>query len=339
MKKVLFSIITLIVIVTSNKAQEVKYIAESKVNDTIAHGATLYKISDSVSYVYTRPTPFKYIKYAAKDLYEGPKMLFKKESVWPIVGVTAGTLVLIGFDEQITSTVRQFCGYIGLPGTNNAKNISPIKNVPFWVPTDLSSGLYYIGDGITEMAVNGSFYIYGLIKKDNRALRTASQLSEGLISVGIVVQLLKHVAGRTTAYANDGKDLWRPCPNPFTEYGKHVPQYDAFPSGHLAIGMTTVTIIAMNYPEKKYIRPVGYTLLGLCGFQMINNGVHWAGDYPLAILMGYSFGKLIVNRDRLRVKQKDIYQLTGYRVNHPKLKLNPTYLFNFTPGLRLSLSL
>jgi hypothetical protein len=118
-----------------------------------------------------------------------------------------------------------------------------------------------------------------------------------------------------------------------------VPQYDAFPSGHLAIGMTTVTIIALNYPEKKYIKPVGYALLGLCGFQMINNGVHWAGDYPLAILMGYGFGKLIVNRDLMVLRKNKNLQLTGYHLEKPTLKLKPTFLFNGTPGVKLSLNL
>jgi hypothetical protein len=338
MKKVLSSIILLIVIITSNKAQEVKYIAESKVNDTIAHGATLYKINDTVSYIYTRPKTFKYIKYAAMDLYQGPKMLFNKKSIWPVVGVAAGSLTLIAFDEQITNGVQRFCRYIHLSQDRTTVDLSPTKAFELNLPTSFSSGLYYIGDGTTELFVNGGFYLYGLIKKDNRALRTASQLSEGMISVGIWIQILKHLSGRIDARVNDNKDKWRWFPS-LKEYSKNVPSYDAFPSGHLAIGMASVTIIAMNYPEKKYIKPIGYGLLGLCGFQMINNGVHWAGDYPLAILMGYGFGKLIVNRDRLKVKQKDIYQLTGYKVNQPKLKLNPTYLFDGTPGLKLSLSL
>jgi hypothetical protein len=324
--------------VLPHNAQNEKFIAESKVNDTIAKGATLYKINDSLSYVYTKPTRFKYLKYALYDMYEGPKMLFKKESIWPVVGVTAGTLALIAFDEPITEKVQQFSGFIGLSKDRSTVNLSPSELFEFNLPTSFSSGLYYIGDGITEIAVNSSFYVYGLVKKDNRALRTASQLSEGLISVGIWIQILKHVSGRSTAYANDNKDLWRWLPNP-KEYGKHVPSYDAFPSGHLAIGMTTVTIISMNYPEKKYVKPLGYTLLGLCGFQMINNGVHWAGDYPLAILMGYGFGKMIVNRDRLRVKQEEFYHANGLKLDKPTLKFNPTLLFDGTPGLKLSLRL
>jgi hypothetical protein len=339
MKNIFLPVLILILFVLPNKAQEVKYIAQSKVNDTIAHGATLYKISDSVSYIYTRPTPLKYIKYAAMDLYEGPKMLFRKKSILPIVGVTAGTLALIAFDKEITDGVQQFGRYIHLSQDRSTVDLSPTKMFQLNLPTSFSSGLYYIGDGMTELAVNGGFYVYGLIKKDNRALRTASQLSEGMISVGIWIQILKHVSGRIDSRVSPGnKDRWRWFPSLKT-YTNNVPWYDAFPSGHLAIGMTTVTIIAMNYPEKKFVKPIGYSLLGLCGFQMINNGVHWAGDYPLAIFMGYGFGKLIVNRDRLRVKEDEYFKLTGYRQNKPKLKLNPTFIFNGTPALKLSLNL
>jgi len=30
----------------------------------------------------------------------------------------------------------------------------------------------------------------------------------------------------------------------------------------------------------------------------MNNGVHWAGDYPLALAIGYGFGKIAVDNGR-----------------------------------------
>jgi hypothetical protein len=305
--------------------------------DTLPANVSLYKINDSVAYLFEKPKPFKYLPYAGRDLWEAPKMLFRKQSILPIAGVTASTLILIAFDEKITARVQQFCRFIHLAPTNNAKNISPISSVPFWVPTDVPSGLYYIGDGITEVGVNLGFYFYGLAKKDNRALRTASQLSEGLIACGIWVQLLKHISGRTTAQVNNNKDNWRWFPSP-SKYSSSVPHYDAFPSGHLAIAMTTVTIISSNYPEKKWIKPLGYSLMGLCGFQMINNGVHWAGDYPLAILMGYGFGKLISSRGRTEVKYSKDPILAAYYRNKPKLRFSPTYMYNSIPAVQMALT-
>ncbi len=63
--------------------------------------------------------------------------------------------------------------------------------------------------------------------------------------------------------------------------------------------MATVTVLADNYPEKKLIRPIGYTVMGLVGLAMINNGVHWASDYPLAIGIGYVTGKVTVRINRI----------------------------------------
>ena len=81
-----------------------------------------------------------------------------------------------------------------------------------------------------------------------------------------------------------------------------MPNYDAFPTGHLATAMATVTVIADNYPEYHFIRPVGYGLMGLLGYSMLNNGVHWACDYPVGIALGYAFAKIAVRNGRTRVE-------------------------------------
>jgi hypothetical protein len=36
--------------------------------------------------------------------------------------------------------------------------------------------------------------------------------------------------------------------------------------------------------------------MGLLGYSMLNNRVHWISDYPLAIAIGYTYGKIIVSR-------------------------------------------
>ena len=83
------------------------------------------------------------------------------------------------------------------------------------------------------------------------------------------------------------------------EYGKEVPKYDAWPTGHLATAMATVTVIADNYPEWTLARPIGYTLMAACGFAMLNNGVHWASDYPFGISLGYTMAKIAEASGRL----------------------------------------
>ena len=41
---------------------------------------------------------------------------------------------------------------------------------------------------------------------------------------------------------------------------------------------------------------------------MLNNGVHWASDYPLGIWLGYAFGKMAVRKGRQKkIKTADSY--------------------------------
>lgn len=77
-------------------------------------------------------------------------------------------------------------------------------------------------------------------------------------------------------------------------------KYDAFPSGHLSTAMVAVTVISSNYPEYTFMKPLGYTLMSALTFQMVNNGGHWYSDYPLAIAMGWMFGKIAVDRGRVK---------------------------------------
>ena len=217
---------------------------------------------------------------------------------WLWVGLS--TAILIPYDEPITEEAQRIGDKVGL-----SHETGNVIGLPFMeLPKDLPSALYFIGDGATHITISASFLVFGLINDDNRALQTASQIAEGMITTGIItVQILKHTTGRTSPRANDYKDRWDFFPNQI-DYHKNVSHYDAFPSGHLATSMMTVTVIAENYPEYWIVKPLGYSLMSLLAFQMLNNGVHWAGDYPLAIAIGYSQAKIITGRHKKIVEKE-----------------------------------
>ncbi|MEI7812504.1 MAG: phosphatase PAP2 family protein [Ignavibacteria bacterium] len=152
-----------------------------------------------------------------------------------------------------------------------------------------------IGDGRTQFTFAALFGTYGYIGNDNRALRTASQIVEAVLASGGVVQVLKHITGRETPSASKTPGgIWRFFPNQ-TEYHKHVADYDAFPSGHVTTTIAAFIVIAENYPEYKWIAPFGYGLATFVAVGMVNKGIHWYSDYPLAVALGYAFGKLVAN--------------------------------------------
>jgi len=321
----------------SSYSQEIKTIDRSQLPDTLGKDSTLYKLDNNVSYMYTKPKLGSFFKNAGHNFLMLPLEIPKKENRIGLISVAALTAITFYYDEKIILASQQFGRYIGLKTDNPTINLSPLDDVPLYVPSSLSSGLYYIGDGITELAIDGGFYLFGLIKNDNRALRTSCELSEGILTVGLYIQILKHMSGRETPMRRTverGRWCWFAT---IGEYNSSVPKYDAFPSGHLATAMMTVTVISMNYPEYKFIKPLGYSLMAICGYQMLNNGVHWMSDYPLAIAMGYAIARNAVNRGRTKIINNTITHQNVYKIK-PVFNVQPAYLGFGATGLSLSLT-
>ena len=169
--------------------------------------------------------------------------------------------------------------------------------------SDVSDFFVSLGDGKSQFALAGLFAAYGLVSDDHKALRTGSQIVQAVLASGAVVQLLKHVTGRESPFVrSSATGIWRFFPNQL-DYLKHVPAYDAFPSGHICTALATVIVIAENYPETKWIRPVGYVVSGLVGIGMVNRGIHWYSDYPLGLALGYAFGMIAAHPDGITVSE------------------------------------
>lgn len=266
-------------------------------------------------YSYKRPNTWAFITNISDDFRHIGKTAFKSTETnsWITTGVS--TLLLIHYDQSIYTHISKFGRNIGIGNRDNTKTYIDIKGVSvFRGPNDIGSTLYFIGDGWSHILTSLSFYSAGLINDDYRAFQTASQIAQGMITVGFTTQLLKHITGRETPYkASIPRGKWRLFPNQI-DYHKNVPKYDAFPSGHVATAMMTLTVISENYSEYTWIRPVGYSLLTLLGFQMINNGVHWASDYPLALSIGYYFGKQMVDKGRTRLSADQQTNKNNYSI-------------------------
>lgn len=282
---------------------------EKSLPDTAVQGSVQYYPFDSL-YVsaYPKPRPFRFITQTPDDLWQLAKSPFQRENLTGLLITGAATFTLLIMDQPLTDAVQGFAAH---------NHISPAEsNHVLWsmkmlgsptrllsVPGNFNTGLYQLGQGFPSLLMGGGFWIYGKISHDNRALSTASQLAESFIVMGIGTQILKRIAGRQTpGSATVPGGLWRPFPS-FKNFQKNTPEYDAFPSGHLATLMSTITILALNYPNSKLIKPIGYSLIGLVGLAMMNNGVHWAGDYPLAIALGYVSARIVSAKYHKKVKK------------------------------------
>jgi hypothetical protein len=169
--------------------------------------------------------------------------------------------------------------------------------------TDVSDFFVSLGDGKSQFALGGAFAAYGLITNDQKALRTGSQIVQAVLASGAVVQVLKHITGRESPFVRSSPTgIWKFFPDQI-EYHKRVPEFDAFPSGHICTALATVIVIAENYPDTKWIRPVGYIVSGLVGVGMVNKGIHWYSDYPLGLAIGYAFGMIAAHPDGITLGQ------------------------------------
>jgi membrane-associated phospholipid phosphatase len=200
----------------------------------------------------------------------------KVESVPALAGIGVLTYSLMRTDHD---TWR---------GTRRLYRSSPTFN-------EASDYAVALGDGRLHLGIATAFAGYGWLWDDPKALRVASQTVEAFLATGITVQLLKRVTGRESPIAaTHHTGRWKFFPHP-KQYDKHPPSYYAFPSGHISTTMATLTVIAENYPQERWIKPVGYTLIGALGVGLVAKGMHWYSDLPVGIALGYLFGKVAAN--------------------------------------------
>ena len=259
--------------------------------------------TDSNRIAFIKPKPFSFVTNVPKGFVKIITAPFEKKNLKTTAVVAGVTALLIAVDQPVYDGVRKFSDNIGLsPGEDN-KILWSIKTgdketVLLKAPGNLNTAFYMVGQGLPTLLIAGGLFIHGKIKHNYRSLQTASDLAESYITLGLTTQLTKWITGRENPIvASQSGGAWRPFPS-VSEFQNNKLRYDAFPSGHLATLMATITILSRNYPEKKWIKPVGYVLTALCGYAMINNGVHWIGDYPMGLGIGYLSGKIITERHK-----------------------------------------
>lgn len=243
--------------------------------------------SDSLNFQFGTPPAIQWydmFKNIPTDWVRYSSITFTKENIPAMIAMTAATAVLIATDDPTYRISREL--YEEHNAVRRAADIGE-----------------YIGDGKTHFGLAAGFAAYGFLESDQRALRTASQITETVLACGVVVQVLKHLTGRESPIvATKPGGAWNFFPNQI-EYHRRVPAFDAYPSGHVATALATFTVIAENYPEITWIRPVSYSLVGILALSMAGTGIHWYSDYPLGIALGYSFGMLAAHPETFQIKQ------------------------------------
>lgn len=239
------------------------------------------------------------------------KTSFSRDSL-PYWGVIIGsTGILYHYDEKIYSDSQRKGRAWGIGNEDNTRPlISAFGHDVVRLPSDTGSALYFLGDGWLHASIAGGFVGYGQLAKNTKAFNTGIILAHGMVVSTIFNQTLKRSFGRESPEVKTSKrGSWNLFPN-FDDYNSKTASYDAMPSGHIMTATMTFTVLTERYSEyNSYLYPLAGLWIGALGFQMMNNGVHWASDYPLGIAMGYVFGKastkiVKVQEDGLTEEQK-----------------------------------
>ncbi|MFV5686842.1 phosphatase PAP2 family protein [Flavobacterium sp. GB2R13] len=269
---------------------------KSQVKDSLIDGSKhqIYQLSNGEIYTYKKPKLFDFITKLPKDFTGTVKDIGKKDNLIKLGASAVATIALLPADQYILEHSRTMGEKIGLKEVARYNNFGPLSNVP----PNATSGIYLLGNGTTPILLSIGFATYGLINNDYRSLNTASGIIESLAITGVFSQTIKRISGRQSPApalqdGNSGGE-WNPFPS-FKAFATKTPNYDAFPSGHMMTATSALYVIMGNYPDIKWIKPIGYTLIGVLGFEMIQSNVHWASDYPIALAMGYIIGKNIAN--------------------------------------------
>jgi len=242
--------------------------------------------SDSTAHLNIYPLPVEKIKTEKKvnwhqmitnvpsDFSNFPKGAFSNNKFPLFAVVAAGTGALMLIDQKGWDENKRLY--------NNSDTFHELSDM----------GVNF-GDEKYHFMMAGVFAVFGFVNDSPAALKTASNIVEAVIASGIGVQVLKRIFGRESpAVSSQSSGRWQFFPN-LKKYQENQPKYYAYPSGHITTLTATVTVIANNYPQEKWIKPIGYSMIGLCGIGLVSRGMHWYSDLPLGIFLGYTFGNLI----------------------------------------------
>ena len=185
-------------------------------------------------------------------------------------GIVVATALAITVDEPISKDVFNF------------------RNEHHWVqtvsPIATQFGQFYVPYGIAAFSC-----LDGLVFDNDERIDTGLLEVQAMLHSGIVVQVLKHLAGRSRPFVDNGKSIWyRPRVIIKRYEGGGFSPYDSFPSGHTITAFSLAEVIAER--ERPWVGAIAYTCAGLCGVSRLTQHDHWLSDVVLGGALGVAIG-------------------------------------------------
>jgi len=221
----------------------------------------------------------------------------KPRDLWVIAPVGILSAVLIHNDETIYRKIKNF----------QAQNPAVDQASPIF--SNMCQGMPF--------GVAGLFILEGIIFKDNKGLQTGSMALQAMMHSFVVVQLAKHLTGRTRPSFTDGRDHWAGPAGFFKRYEEgQWAYYDAYFSGHTITIWALATVVAKSYNQKPFIPILCYTLASLGGMATVTEDLHWVSDVFLGAVAGYAIASFVMKQHEKRNLQiTPVMQPRGLGIN------------------------
>jgi membrane-associated phospholipid phosphatase len=217
----------------------------------------------------------RFVGYDQKAIWTSPFHTSKRDAKWWLIfgGATGG---LIAADKYIA---------------NNAPN-------PRWLQ-HLGDDVSYLGEAYTLLPITAAFYFGGTALHSDHFRETGLLAFEALADSTVEMLALKSVFDRQRPLEGHGDGEFEASTSP---------RYDSsFPSGHAIETMTLASVMAHEYPHKRWVQVLAYAYAaGVIGSRLAANR-HFPGDVVAGGALGWFTGDYVY----------------GHRHN-PALDKNPT---------------
>lgn len=176
--------------------------------------------------------------------------------------------------------------------------------------------VFLIGGNVWHLVAGFAIYLAGRARK-NQSLQVAGCASlQATLSQFFVVTFLKAFSGRRGPLDLHGEHH---APFPKTtdatdfrfDFWNHTFSDGRFfwPSGHTAATIAFVSALAAYYPEKRWIRWVGYPFVALTAWAMVDGDFHWFSDIIAGAIIGHVIGWTIGRHFRRELRSRTLVEV------------------------------
>ncbi|GAB3010488.1 hypothetical protein GCM10027051_10380 [Niabella terrae] len=146
------------------------------------------------------------------------------------------------------------------------------------------------------MALFPAIYVAGHFSHNERLRSLGLNGSKAVAISSLITLTAKNLIRRNRPLATDNAYDYA---LPFSKNG-----FTSTPSGHAVIAFTLATSLAEEFPEKKWVAPVAYSIATLIAGSRIYQNKHWSSDVLLGAALGHFVTRAVYasskKRHRLR---------------------------------------